>query len=132
MSDVDTINKFVGTYVSGDKWYSSDPKHNDWYPQKGIELELKFVALTSVPGGGYARLEVGLPDYVKTRLEAAIFVVVGNKLQAVNIEVVPGLLLTETLEMVDNPETGKPEMKHWLKFSDGAHGWWICHPLVAS
>lgn len=132
MSDVDTIRKFEGQYVSGDDWYSSEPKHNAWYPPKGMELELKCVELTPGTGRGYAKLTVDLPAFVKARLEAAVFVVVGDKLQAVNIEVIPHLLLAETLEMVHNPKTGQLDMKHCLEFSDGAHGWWICQPKVKS
>jgi hypothetical protein len=131
MSDEDVVNKFVGNYENKDeeKTHNDHPEKDPYYPREGVKLRIDMVRLTDVPGGAYAKVKVtdiGGAFSAKPALEHAVFRVVGNTLVATDMELKPGLLLTETMTMTKDDGLGHKEMKHALVFSDGKGGDWIC------
>ena len=123
MSDHDVIVQFVGKFVSdGAIEAISSNKHASWYPGAGVRLELFEVSILGT-NDAYAKeviddLDSAFP--AKSAIEAAVYRVNGSVLVARDIEVAPGLLVTETLTMRNG------DMVHSLQFSDGENGRWIC------
>jgi hypothetical protein len=129
MSHASVIDKFVGNdYESDGETTSNRTDRIQYYPRKGVKLALEKVLITGVPGEAYAKIRIkadGEPFGSKLALERAVFRVSKEsekELVAENMEIAPGLLLTEKLTMSDD---GK-QMEHTLKFSDGSLGTWIC------
>jgi hypothetical protein len=136
MSDSTVIDKFVGEYESDGVITPSSPADDKkpYYPKKGVKLVLDKLRIEDDKGNpdregkAYAKIRIkpdGAPFGPKVALERAVFRVHEGKLIADNIELAPGSLLTETLEMTEN-SNGKKEMKHTLNFSDGGLGTWVC------
>jgi hypothetical protein len=131
MSDSDVIDGFVGDYESDGNTTNVTPGTRHYYPTKGVKLVLEKVELKGVDGGAYAKIRItddgddNEPFGAKLALGRAVFRVHGSKLIADNMELAPGTLLTETLEMTEN-SNGKKEMTHTLNFADGTLGTWIC------
>jgi hypothetical protein len=123
MSDHDVIVQFVGRFVSdGTIEAISSNKHASWYPGARVELELFEVPIL---GTNEAYAKEVIDDHAsafpaKHAIEAAVYRVDGNSLVARDIEVAPGLLVTETLTLRNG------DMVHSLQFSDGENGRWIC------
>ncbi len=123
MSDHQVIAGFAGRFESDGTIESmSSNKHASWYPGAGVKLELYEVPITGTHQS-YAKEVIddsasAFP--AKEAIEAAVYRVDGNRLIASDIEVAPGLLLTETLTLRNG------DMVHSLQFSDGESGSWIC------
>lgn len=131
MSDEDVVNKFVGNYEQRDEnqIVNSDPAKIIYYPRNGVRLQIDKVLVTDKPGEAYAKIRIsndGGAFAAKLALERAVFRVVGDTLVATDMELKAGTLLTETLTMTKYDGQGHNEMLHSLKFSDDAHGTWIC------
>lgn len=127
MSDATVIDEFVGDYESDGQTTSDSADKAPYYPRKGVKLKLDKVPVTDVDGGAYAKIRIkpdGEPFGGKLALERAVFRVHGAELVAEDMELAPGMLLTETLKMKN--VNGKKEMTHTLNFSDGSLGTWIC------
>jgi hypothetical protein len=124
-SDHDVIMRFVGDYVSDGKIQaSSDPDKVSYYPGKGVKLTLRKCALSATEAYAKIRIDRSGAQWGGARaLERAIFRVEGKRLVAKDIELGPGTLLKETLEMNEDGS-----MNHRLEFSDDQHGSWICKP----
>jgi len=130
MSDETVVDTFVGEFEHKrpEKINNSDPNKLGYYPRKGVRLTIDKVLVTGKTGGAYAKITVsndGGTFEAKLVLERAVFQVDGQTLVARDMELKPGLLLTETLTMTVGAQ-GQKEMKHALSFSDGNHGDWIC------
>lgn len=137
MSDSSVIDNFVGDYESDGVVTPTPPddkKH--YYPKKGVKLALDKVLVhddngnPDPTGKAYAKIKIkpdGAPFGAKLALERAVFRVHSGKLIADNIELAPGTLLKETLEMTES-NNGEVEMKHTLNFSDDTLGTWVCKP----
>jgi hypothetical protein len=127
MSDHDVISEFVGLFASDGLIESiSSNAHASWYPGAGVMIEVFEVPIIGT-NGAYAKEAIddslsALP--VRLAIEAAVYRVVGNTLVARDIEVAPGLLLTETLTLRNG------DMVHSLSFSDGESGAWICKRVI--
>jgi hypothetical protein len=123
MSDHDVIVQFVGQYESdGTIQAISSNTHASWYPGAGVLLELFEVAMIGT-NQAYAKEQIDDSSSAfpaKEAIETAVYRVEGNALVARDIEVSPGLLLTETLTLTSG------DMLHSLAFSDGEWGQWIC------
>lgn len=123
MSDLGVIAGFAGQFASdGTIEVLSSNKHASWYPGAGVKLELYAVPIAGT-NDAYAKEVIddsasAFP--AKEAIEAAVYRVVGDSLVARDIEVAPGLLLTETLTLRNG------DMVHSLQFSDGESGRWIC------
>jgi hypothetical protein len=128
MSDENVIDRFVGKYESDGLKSNSDPNKRDYYPAKGVKLEIEKIPMTGKAGEAYAKVRVTNGDTfnAKLTLQRAIFRVVGNSLVAKDLELQAGLLFTETLTITKDDLQGNKEMLHELSFSDGALGTWIC------
>jgi hypothetical protein len=131
MSDEDVVKKFVGDYEQQDedKIKNDHPEKDPYYPRNGVKLRIDLVKLTDVPGRAYAKIKVTDPTgafSAKPAIENAVFLVAGDALVATDMELKPGLLLTETLTMTSGVGQVPKVMLHSLKFSDEKHGTWIC------
>ena len=123
MSDHDVIIQFVGNFVSdGTIEAISSNKHASWYPGAGVKLGLYEVPILGTKDA-YAKeiIDDSASAFpAKHAVQAAVYRVDGTSLVGRDIEVAPGLLVTETLTM------RKDDMVHSLQFSDGENGRWIC------
>lgn len=121
-----TIADFVGDFVSTGEQKIISGSNAEYYPAKGVMLRVIDRSNDPYP---HARIQVLTgddPPYSARRaVEAAKYQLLGNRLVAV-MELQPGLILTELLEMREDRT-----MKHSLNFTDGASsslGYWICQP----
>ncbi len=122
MTDEEVIETFLGEYTSDGQNSNTDPDKADYFPRRGVILTLEKRG--SEDATFYVKiLFSGEPFGAAATLSETAFVVEGEKLVGHNIEVRPGLLMTETLEMMENDK-----MLHSLEFSDGISGTWICEP----
>jgi hypothetical protein len=126
MSDTEVIKRFLGKFHSDGLPSNEDPKHAQYYPKPGVNLSLEQVALDGAAGKAYVkiRIEPGPVSFGgKLALERAVFRVENDTLVARDMEVLPGLLVVETLT-IDKAR----RMTHQLSFSDGSLGSWVCVP----
>jgi hypothetical protein len=123
-SGQDVLQRFIGKFRSTGEWDrgTTGRDKDAYYPRAGVELEFYRVPIRNAEksGAAYAKVRIsGAPNMLP--LETAIYRVEGNKLVARNIELEPGMLVDEELTFTE--EGG---MKHYLRYSDGSNGSWIC------
>src|SRR5262245_21239085 len=117
MCDLDVMKRFTGEFVSTGVrvGVSNDDRNASWYPARGVKLTVTPVKMLSVKPGTennmYAKIGIdpsGAPFEGKTAVEAAVYTPTRDgRLVARDIEVMAGLLVTETLTM-----TSETEMLH--------------------
>jgi hypothetical protein len=118
------LQRFIGKFRSTGEWDrgTTGRDKDAYYPRAGVELEFYRVPIRNAEksGAAYAKVTItGAPNMLP--LEAAIYRVEGDKLVAKNIEIEPGMLVDEELTFTEDGG-----MKHYLRYSDGSNGSWIC------
>jgi hypothetical protein len=124
------VESFVGTYVSNGAWDGNPADKASWFPQAGVTMTIKRVDITDLEGqptgDAYAKVSISSSDAKEAIEQAAYRVVDENTLRATNIELMPGLLMDEFLELQWDANQKRCAVKHTLKFSDGTQGAWVC------